>query len=154
MPDLSKKQASLLAILFFFLTIVLSLLFPHHIILLSGLQIVVFLSVFVKGKRSSLFAGILSAVLVLLHAFLNRWSANTVHNWISYAFVLLFILFTVLIVFYIKRLFARMEQDKTHERSLFENATEGFVVTSSQGDIVLVNPSACRMFGYEEEELV
>jgi PAS domain S-box-containing protein len=47
-----------------------------------------------------------------------------------------------------------MELDKSHITSLFENATEGFVVTNGFGDIVLVNPSACRMFDYSIEELV
>jgi len=43
--------------------------------------------------------------------------------------------------------------EQNHIVSLFENATEGFVVCNSKGEIVLVNPSACRMFGYSEEEL-
>jgi PAS domain S-box-containing protein len=43
--------------------------------------------------------------------------------------------------------------DQTHITSLFENATEGFVVANGEGRIVLVNPSACRMFGYTVEEL-
>src|SRR5829696_2545095 len=47
-----------------------------------------------------------------------------------------------------------MKFDPSHMASLFENATEGLVVTNSKGDVVLVNPSACRMFGYEAEELV
>jgi len=46
-----------------------------------------------------------------------------------------------------------MEFEIVHIRSLFENATEGMVVTDSKGKIILVNPSACRMFGYKEEEL-
>jgi PAS domain S-box-containing protein len=40
-----------------------------------------------------------------------------------------------------------------HLTSLFENATEGIVVTNSKGKIILINPSACQMFGYEPEEL-
>ncbi len=43
--------------------------------------------------------------------------------------------------------------EQSHITSLFENATEGFVVTNQEGEIILVNPSACRMFGYSEEEL-
>ena len=46
-----------------------------------------------------------------------------------------------------------MEFEIVHIRSLFENATEGMVVTDSKGNIILVNPSACRIFGYEPEEL-
>jgi len=47
-----------------------------------------------------------------------------------------------------------MISDESHLTSLFENATEGFVVTGPEGDIVLVNPSACRMFGYTPDELI
>jgi PAS domain S-box-containing protein len=41
-----------------------------------------------------------------------------------------------------------------HITSLFENATEGLVVSDSKGSIFLINPSACRMFGYEANELI
>jgi len=47
-----------------------------------------------------------------------------------------------------------MQYDIVHITSLFENATEGFIVTDSEGNIILVNPSACTMFGYEKEELI
>ena len=47
-----------------------------------------------------------------------------------------------------------MQFDSVHITSLFENATEGFVVTDSKGSIILVNPSACRIFGYDVEELI
>jgi PAS domain S-box-containing protein len=46
-----------------------------------------------------------------------------------------------------------MEFEIVHIRSLFENATEGMIVTDSTGNIILVNPSAGRMFGYEQNEL-
>ena len=38
--------------------------------------------------------------------------------------------------------------------SLFENATEGILLTDKSGSIVLVNPAAERMFGYGAEELI
>ena len=46
-----------------------------------------------------------------------------------------------------------MEFEIVHIRSLFENATEGMIVTDSKGSIFLVNPSASHMFGYEPNEL-
>ncbi len=46
-----------------------------------------------------------------------------------------------------------MQFNVVHLTSLFENATEGIIATNSQGDIILINPSACRMFGYTSEEL-
>ncbi|HMJ47050.1 MAG TPA: PAS domain S-box protein, partial [Ferruginibacter sp.] len=47
-----------------------------------------------------------------------------------------------------------MQFDISHITSLFENATEGFVVTNQLGNIFLVNPSACRMFEYTAEEII
>jgi len=47
-----------------------------------------------------------------------------------------------------------MQFDVAHITSLFENATEGFVVSDSEGEIILVNPSACRMFAYTKDELI
>jgi PAS domain S-box-containing protein len=47
-----------------------------------------------------------------------------------------------------------MQFEQSHIKSLFENSTEGMVVTDSKGAIFLVNPSACKMFGYSAEELV
>lgn len=44
--------------------------------------------------------------------------------------------------------------DKAHMTSLFENATEGIILTGSGGKIILVNPAAERMFGYTSDELV
>ena len=47
-----------------------------------------------------------------------------------------------------------MQLEQSHIQSLFENATEGLVIADSNGGIFMVNPSACRMFGYGAEELV
>ena len=46
-----------------------------------------------------------------------------------------------------------MKNNPVHLNSLFENATEGIVVSNSLGLIILINPSACQMFGYTPEEL-
>ncbi len=44
--------------------------------------------------------------------------------------------------------------DATHLTSLFENATEGIILTNGEGRIVLVNPAAQRMFGYTASEII
>lgn len=43
--------------------------------------------------------------------------------------------------------------DQAHMTSLFENATEGIILTNGKGSIVLANPAAERMFGYAANEL-
>src|SRR6185369_2186690 len=47
-----------------------------------------------------------------------------------------------------------MNRDPAHLISLFENATEGIILTNGEGKIVLVNPAAQKMFDYKETELV
>ncbi|MBL7733366.1 MAG: PAS domain-containing sensor histidine kinase [Chitinophagaceae bacterium] len=63
------------------------------------------------------------------------------------------VLFAVIIVFFLKKLQQRIDYEKTHMASLFENATEGILLTNAHGRIVLVNPAAERMFGYTSHEL-
>lgn len=43
--------------------------------------------------------------------------------------------------------------DREHMASLFENATEGIILTGERGRIISANPAAERMFGYERDEL-
>jgi PAS domain S-box-containing protein len=45
-------------------------------------------------------------------------------------------------------------QDIEHLSSLFENATEGIILTDGTGNIKLVNPAAENMFLYQSDELV
>jgi PAS domain S-box-containing protein len=41
-----------------------------------------------------------------------------------------------------------------HLTSLFENATEGIILTDGRGNIILINPAAQRMFQYTAEEII
>lgn len=152
-PQLSRTQASAIALGVFVITMLSSYYFPNYTIILSGLLVVIFLSVFVQSKSSTIIAAILSGVCVIVHSLITRIYLSTEIE-MRYLYLLILIFFTTLIVLYIKKLIAKMQFDKSHVTSLFENATEGFVVTDSQGIIVLVNPSACRIFGYEADEMI
>lgn len=154
MPQLSGKQATTYALLVFLLTLGLSFFLPRNPMALSGLLVVVFLSVFIKGRWSTLISGGVSAALVLLFLFWNLWHYNAAVLWTESLFVLVLLLFAVLIVLYIKTLVRNIQFDKSHMTSLFENATEGIILTNGAGDIVLVNPAACTMFSYTPAELI
>lgn len=47
-----------------------------------------------------------------------------------------------------------MNTDIAHLTSLFENATEGIILTGGTGNIVLINPAAQKMFYYNADELI
>ena len=59
-----------------------------------------------------------------------------------------------ILVLHIFQLDRDLRFDKTHMTSLFENATEGIILTNQSGDIVLVNPAAEQMFNYNADELI
>jgi PAS domain S-box-containing protein len=153
LPQLSKKQASVIALGVFLITILSSYYMPSYTIILSGLLVVIFLSIFIQDRSSTIIAGALSSICVIIHSMLTG-VVFSLEIEMRYIYILVLIFFTTIIVLYIKKLIQRMQYDKSHINSLFENATEGFVITDDQGNIVLVNPSACRIFDYSADEMV
>ena len=149
MPKLNSKQASLYAALAFILTIILSIFFQGSAISLSG-----FLSVFVTGKQSTIVASVISVFVVLTFSFLTIYNSKNIELVTQFFFILFLILFTTVITLYIKQLLMHIQFDESHMTSLFENATEGIILTNSKGSIVLVNPAAAKMFAYDVDELV
>jgi PAS domain S-box-containing protein len=154
MPKLSNQQASTYAAAIFILTVILSYLYPDYNITVSGLLVVIILSVFVDNSRSTILAGIISALVFTFFKFFKGAGIRNSRSVTEYVFVLLLILFATLIVIYLKRLFKHVNFDKSQMTSLFENATEGILLTDNSGKIILVNPAAKKMFGYEEDELI
>ncbi|MBC7886130.1 MAG: PAS domain S-box protein, partial [Saprospiraceae bacterium] len=153
MHKLSSRQASMYAIIVFLLTIGLSYFLPGYPIMISGLLVVIFLSTFINDTRSTIFAGIGSVMVIIGFILYNLRKPNIYHPISEHLFVLLLVLFTTSIVLYVKRLYRNISFDKTHLTSLFENATEGIILTNKDGLIILVNPAAEKMFEYQAKEL-
>lgn len=150
---LSRQQASIIALIIFAGSVSFAWFFPGYTIALAGLLIIIFLSVFVEGSRSTIIAGIVSGLIVLsIISWHGLWNNRDIRN--NSLFLLALILAGTLIVLYIKQLIVSMQYDKSHMTSLYENATEAILLTNHKGQIMLANPSACRIFEYEEKELV
>ena len=152
MPQLSSKQAGALALLAFVITILLTVFFPVQTITLSGFLVVIFLSVFVHDRMSTIIAGSACALAVAGFMAWERVDLEPTIIWSKFLFILLLIFFSTLIVLYIKHLIRNIELDKSHLSSLFANATEGILVTNNNGEIILANPATLKMFGYDEEK--
>lgn len=152
MPRLTSRQATVYAAVVFAATVLLALSLPGYSITLSGLLVVIFLSVFSSFRSATPVAGFISAAVVV--SFLVWHGRQRAGLWVQYAYVLILVLFSTLIVLYIKSLLRHMQHDKSHMASLFQNATEGIVLTDQTATIVLANPAACRMFGYAAGELI
>ena len=150
---LSKKQASIYALAVLAFTFLFTYLLPGYTITLGGLLIIIFLSVFVEGKKSTIIAGIASG-LIVIGVMLWQQTGDGYEIRTKSLFLLLLILGCTVIVLFIKKLMLNMQYDKSHMTSLYENATEAILLTNHKGEIMLANPSACKIFDYEEKELI
>jgi PAS domain S-box-containing protein len=54
--------------------------------------------------------------------------------------------------FTFKKIISTNMPEQDHFSSLFENSSEGFLITNSQGRIIMANPAATLIFGYSIEE--
>lgn len=154
MFTLSPRLATIISSLLFVVTIGLSYLLPEHTITFTGFLIIIFLSVFVKDNKSTIIAAIASSFIVVGFMLLHPDLPITATTITKHIFVIILIYFTGLLVFHIKQLYEKLEADKSHMTSLFQNATEGIILTDRSGKIVLANPSALHIFEYSEDELI
>lgn len=154
MFELKNKTISAVSILLFVITLVLAFIFRSYELAVSGLLILIVLTAFIPGWKSTLFAGVLSIVMMTALVIYFKDDTHIMKALLSQVYSLLVIIFAVVIVFYLKRIQQNLAHGKTHMTSLFENATEGILLTDKDGNIVLVNPAANKMFGYENEELI
>jgi PAS domain S-box-containing protein len=127
---------------------------PEYSITVGGLLLGIFFAIFIDIKGSIFVAAALSVLVVLVFIILHNEQLNSRNAITHIVFKLLLIVFTTLIVTYIKTLYRNISFDRNHMTSLFENATEGIILTNKTGSIVLVNPAAERIFGYTAKELI
>lgn len=155
MPNLNKRIIFLLVTITFLLSLAFSFLFHSYELAVSGLLIIIVLTAFLPGWKSTLMAGLLGMVIMtVLVIYFKEEQSDLLKAMLSQVYSLLVIIFTVVIVFYLKRLQQNFAYEKTHMTSLFENSTEGILLTDKLGRIILINPAANKMFGYTSNELV
>jgi PAS domain S-box-containing protein len=151
MFKLNNKQASIGAVIAFLATLLLAYLLPGYSITLSGLLVVIFLSVFVDDLKSTLVTCAVSLAVIV--GFFVKAGFST-HSVVEHLFLVFLVLFTTLLVLHIKRMNRTMAFEKSHITALFENATEGIILTNHLGVIILANPAAEEIFGYQQNELI
>ncbi len=132
----------------------LGYLFPGHTITSSGLLIAIFLTIFIRHAYSTIVAGALSIALAIIYPVVHQYQTGEMIKTTENLFIILLLFSSTLLAWYIKSLLVHLQFDRTHMTSLFENATEGIVLTDGAGTIVLANPSAEQIFGYEPHELI
>jgi PAS domain S-box-containing protein len=154
MFQLNRKIVVFAIVLVTQVSLALCFYFHSYELAVSGLLTVVVLTAFLQGWKSTLFAGVLAMIVMTgLVIYFKQDDDHIFRAMLSQIYSLLVIMFAVVIVFYLKRMQQNFAHEKTHMTSLFENATEGILLTDRSGKIVLINPAAEKMFGYESHEL-
>jgi PAS domain S-box-containing protein len=154
MRKLTSEQAVIYTIVTFALTIAISFWIPGYSITDGGLLLGIFFTTFISSKKATLIAATVSVFIVVFFIVFHKEQEDSAEVIMHHAFKLLLIVFTTLVVAHIKNLYQNISFDKNHMTSLFENATEGIILTNKQGKIVLVNPAAEKTFGYTATELI
>lgn len=140
-------------VIIFLLTTELSYYFPGFTIIAAGFLFGIFLTTFIEGRQVTIAAAAISIIIILLLFFLIEKKPATATNITLIIFETVLIVFIAIAVLYMKNLYRDIRSDKTHMTSLFENATEGILLTNQEGKIVLANPAAEKTFGYNKDEL-
>lgn len=153
MLQLSSRQAAIYAIIISALTIILSYFFHNYEIIVGGLLVTIFFTVFIKGNTSTIVVGIAGIIIMSVMVIYFNDEKPVIEIFAEQFFSLLLVIFSILLVLYLKRLQRHLSFDKTHMASLYENTAEGILLTNGKGLIILANPSAQQMFGYTEEEM-
>jgi len=154
MIKLDSARATAYATIVFVVTTVLGYIFPGHAIITSGLLIAIFLTIFIRYAYSTIVAGALSIAVAMMYPLIHQYQTGLMIKSTENLFVIILLFSSTLLAWYIKSLLVHLQFDRTHMTSLFENATEGIVLTDGAGNIVLANPSAEQIFGYDSHELI
>jgi PAS domain S-box-containing protein len=132
---------------------VLDFLLPPEFQMVILYLVAIFLTIFLDNKNNVFLIGFFSTSLILINSILHQnnfsWS-----NWMLGRFFSVIIIWVV-IFFVIKFIDIRKRDQAQEEKffALFYYSTNAILVSNVKGEITLVNPAFCKLFGYEVKEI-
>src|SRR5690606_21486592 len=142
----------ILGILLFLLIATAKYFFPSVFYLNSGLVLLVFYTIFFPSDKPVWIFGGLGISLIIFALF--KQYPVTQETFIAESFSILVVILATLVVLKIKSIYKEVSNERKHLNALFQNATEGIILTNAKGKIVMVNPAAEELFGYTTDELL
>ncbi|HET9057666.1 MAG TPA: PAS domain-containing sensor histidine kinase [Chitinophagaceae bacterium] len=153
MYNYKKSNILFFCVIVFIITVCLEFYFPEYIFFDGGLLTLIVMTIFLKEDHYTYLFGIASFLLVFVTFFQHSNLAAT-QVMLQHLFSMLLIAGTVLLVLYVKKLTRERESEEHQINALFYNSTEGIVLADQTGKMILVNPAAEKMFGYDKNELL
>ncbi|TAH41994.1 MAG: PAS domain-containing sensor histidine kinase [Bacteroidetes bacterium] len=115
-------------------------------------SLIVLLTIWIQGNRSTFDASVAMSGLIVLGYFLNN-SFRGASDLVGILYPLMFIwAFTFSIIKY-KQSQENLNRSTEYLNAMFKHATEGIIISNKKGLIIMANPRAANQFGYEEKEL-
>ena len=116
-------------------------------------SLLVILSVWMQGRKITIQIGLLSTAIILSRYFLH-FKGLQFESVITAVFIpVMFTWAFVYVVVLYKGELAKSGTMNERLTAMFRNATEGIIISNTFGEIVMINPHAELMFGYEKGEL-
>jgi two-component system, LuxR family, sensor kinase FixL len=116
--------------------------------------IVIMLSIWIGGERTTLFAAVATSLLTLLGMSFSPPGEDLEIYITNRVFALISIWASTYVIIRFKQADLAATRNRDSLRALFEYATEGIIISNRNGDIVMANPQSEKQFGYESGELI
>jgi PAS domain S-box-containing protein len=142
-----------LSLVVFAITAWLEFRFPDFAFFDGGLLTFVMLTIFIKEDYYTYIFGAISFLFVFGTYFLDH-NLTPTQVMFQHLFSMCLIAGAVMLVIFVKRISRDKDSEERQINALFHNTTEGIILANKAGEIVLINPAAERMFGYDKEELL
>lgn len=131
---------------------ILKITYPPFLFSHSILIVIILITILIPKDFYTYLFSIITIVIILISLIAN--SKDLTHRVIIQQLITCgMAIFALLLALHIKKLHRFIEGEKTQLNALFEIANEGIILTNSQGEVLLVNPKARRLFLYDLNEI-
>lgn len=127
---------------------------PEYSFFDGGYIIAILLTIFLKDDGYTRIFGFFGLTMVLVSSFYPDSTIPSTQLLLQHLFSGVVIIMTMMLVIYQKKLYRILEREQSQVFALFEYATEGIILTNGRGEMILVNPEAERLFGFDKAELL
>lgn len=115
-------------------------------------SLIVLLTIWIKGTRSTFDASVALTGLIMIGFFLNK-SFQSTENIVNLFLPLLFTWAFTFSIIKFKNSQENLGKSTEYLNAMFKHATEGIIITNQKGVIIMANPRSASQFGYNEDEL-
>ena len=150
---MKQRKIQIIGILSSIVLFGLSLVIPtlYHIEFVYSL--IVLLTIWTPGNRSTFDVSVIMSVLIMIGYFFNHNFSYSHEDLPFFILPILFIwAFTFAIIKY-KQSQEKLLRSTDNLNAMFMHATEGIIISNVKGEIVMANPRSCEQFGYEKGKL-